>query len=296
VHHRRGELFRFRPRYNPDVNRYWMCDEGRQSYKNFQGEGRLLHAMVRQDDAWSREPSAAAARLVVERLRAVVAAYGPSAVRGLVSAEATCEEMYLFGRFLSVALQAQVGGYHWSPPDAYHDDFLIDADRNPNTAGLRALGIGTDGDQDLMKDLREGRVRGIILLRADLSAKHGEAVLNLLAERVDFVAVLDTRHRAIAETADVVLPIATFAETDGTFVNRAQRVQRLRAAFPAPGDAQPGWKLLGTMLAQATGSTAPAEAATVFEEISASVPAFEQCRYATIGDRGAAMDPTASGM
>ena len=25
IHHRRGEMYRFRPRHNPDVNQYWMC-------------------------------------------------------------------------------------------------------------------------------------------------------------------------------------------------------------------------------------------------------------------------------
>jgi predicted molibdopterin-dependent oxidoreductase YjgC len=195
--------------------------------------------------------------------------------------------MYLFDRLLREGLQSGAGGFQWSPSDAYHDDFLIDADRNPNSAGLHALGIGTGGDQDLMKDLREGRVRAIVLLRTNLSAKHGEAVLDLLADRVDFVAVLDTHHRAITETADAVLPIATFAETDGTFVNRGQRVQRIRAAFPAPGQAQPGWKLLSAMLAQATGCSAPTDAAQIFDDLAAAVPAFRQCRYASIGDRGA---------
>jgi NADH-quinone oxidoreductase subunit G len=283
IHHRRGELFRFRPRFNAEVNRYWMCDEGRLSYKNFQGEGRLLHAMARQEDVWARASVETVAHTIVDRLRAIVTAFGPSAVRGIVSAEATCEEMHLFRRLMREGLQADAGGFQWSPPDAYHDDFLIDADRNPNTAGLRTLGIGTEGDRDLMKDLKEGRVRGLLLLRADLSAKHGEAMLNLLSDRVDFVAVLDTHHRAIAETADVVLPIATFAETDGTFVNRQQRVQRVRAAFAPPGDAQPAWKVLSGMLAQITNEAVPGNAAAVFDQLAPAVPAFQATRYATLG-------------
>lgn len=287
VHHRRGELFRFRPRFNPDVNKYWMCDEGRLSYKNFQGEGRLLHAMVREGDAWSRQPADAVAHTVLERLRGIVAGFGPAAVRGLVSASATCEEMHLFRRLMRDGLQSDARGFHWTPPDAYADDFLIDADRNPNTAGLRALGIGTDGDQDLLKDLKEGRVRGLVLLRSDLVSKHGDAVLDLLADRVDFVAILDTHHRAITETADAVVPIATFAETDGSFVNRAQRVQRIRAAFAPPAGAVPGWQILSTLVAEATKTGVSTEASAVFDELAAANPAFAQLSYTGIGDRGA---------
>ena len=39
--------------------------------------------------------------------------------------------------------------------------------------------------------------------------------------------------------ADVVLPAASFAETDGTFTNSERRVQRVRPALPPPGEAKP---------------------------------------------------------
>ena len=37
VYERRGEILRYRPRYNPDVNKLWMCDAGRLSYATLQG-------------------------------------------------------------------------------------------------------------------------------------------------------------------------------------------------------------------------------------------------------------------
>ena len=37
--HRDGKIFRIRPRHNPEVNGYWMCDEVRLNYK-FVNEGR----------------------------------------------------------------------------------------------------------------------------------------------------------------------------------------------------------------------------------------------------------------
>ncbi len=50
--------------------------------------------------------------------------------------------------------------------------------------------------------------------------------------------------RSGQEAANVVLPIATFAETDGTYVNCTGRVQNASAAVAAPGEARPGWKIL----------------------------------------------------
>jgi NADH-quinone oxidoreductase subunit G len=46
------------------------------------------------------------------------------------------------------------------------------------------------------------------------------------------------------DCAHVVLPIAAFAETAGTFVNCEGRAQTFNGAVPAPGEARPGWKVL----------------------------------------------------
>jgi NADH-quinone oxidoreductase subunit G len=49
---------------------------------------------------------------------------------------------------------------------------------------------------------------------------------------------------ALREHADVMLPIALFAETDGTFVNAEGLWQSATAAVSAPGEARPAWKIL----------------------------------------------------
>jgi NADH-quinone oxidoreductase subunit G len=54
-----------------------------------------------------------------------------------------------------------------------------------------------------------------------------------------------------SEAGDVLLPMAPFTETPGTFVNAEGRVQSFHAAVRPLGEARPGWKVLrvlGTML------------------------------------------------
>jgi NADH-quinone oxidoreductase subunit G len=46
------------------------------------------------------------------------------------------------------------------------------------------------------------------------------------------------------QAAHAVLPIATFAETSGTFVNCEGRAQSFNGVVPPPGEARPGWKVL----------------------------------------------------
>ncbi|MBM3502037.1 MAG: formate dehydrogenase subunit alpha, partial [Armatimonadetes bacterium] len=59
--------------------------------------------------------------------------------------------------------------------------------------------------------------------------------------KLDFLVVQDIFPTETADFADVVLPAACFAEKDGTFTNTERRVQLLRKAVEAPGEAREDW-------------------------------------------------------
>jgi len=59
-----------------------------------------------------------------------------------------------------------------------------------------------------------------------------------------FVIVLDAYSGAHLETADIVLPQATFAESGGTFVNAEGRVQSFGPLFAPQGGSKPGWMII----------------------------------------------------
>jgi formate dehydrogenase alpha subunit len=61
---------------------------------------------------------------------------------------------------------------------------------------------------------------------------------------LDFLVVQDIFLSETAKLADVVLPAASFAADDGTFTNTERRIQRVRKAVKAPGDAIPDWKIV----------------------------------------------------
>ena len=63
-------------------------------------------------------------------------------------------------------------------------------------------------------------------------------------QAADMVVVLSAyRHQASAY-ADVMLPIAPFTETSGTFVNTEGRAQSFKGAVRPLGEARPAWKVL----------------------------------------------------
>jgi formate dehydrogenase major subunit len=90
-----------------------------------------------------------------------------------------------------------------------------------------------------MDQMLRGRVRGVYIVGentivSDPNTNHAQAAL----EATDFIVVQDLFMTDTAKLADVVLPAASFAESDGTFANSERRVQRVRAAIKPVGEAR----------------------------------------------------------
>jgi len=84
--------------------------------------------------------------------------------------------------------------------------------------------------------------------------------------------------RANMDLADVLLPIAAFTETPGTFVNAEGRVQGFHAVVKPPGQSRPAWKVLrvlGQML-ELPGFEAESAADVLAQAIG---PAVEGARF-----------------
>jgi formate dehydrogenase alpha subunit len=89
----------------------------------------------------------------------------------------------------------------------------------------------------LTGDTRAMYVVGENPLLSEPDLHHAEKAFGQL----DVLVVQDLFMHETAERAHVFLPAAAFAEKEGTFTNSERRVQRVRAALPPPGEAQPDW-------------------------------------------------------
>ena len=63
-------------------------------------------------------------------------------------------------------------------------------------------------------------------------------------EGAQFSVALTAYHSAAAQWADIMLPIAPFTETSGTFVNAEGTAQSFKGTVAARGQSRPGWKVL----------------------------------------------------
>lgn len=65
------------------------------------------------------------------------------------------------------------------------------------------------------------------------------------ARAADFCVALSCyESSSLRDYADVILPLANFAETSGTYVNAEGLWQRFKGAVAPQGEARPGWKIL----------------------------------------------------
>ena len=86
---------------------------------------------------------------------------------------------------------------------------------------------------------------------ADVAKAKPKVVISLGADEMDFEPFADSLKVYIghhgdkgAHAADIILPAASFAEKDGTYVNTEGRVQFAEKAVFAPGDAREDWTIL----------------------------------------------------
>jgi NADH-quinone oxidoreductase subunit G len=245
IHHKNERAWRLVPRHNPDVNQYWMCDEGRFTYHDLR-EHRLAVATVGGLPAgWER-----ALKRAAERLSPVLKQVSSLGV--VLSAIHTNEDNFALA---SLAKAWGVGrvfmGARTSVPDRA-DDKLRDADVNANTAGViaiaKALGLVLGSGADLEEAINASSVHGLVVLGDALPVSDKTMVQLAELELISIAA----HELGVVKHAKVAFPVSAWAEVAGTVTNRQGRVQRLHAAFEAPGQAIPAWEVV-VRLAAATG-------------------------------------------
>jgi len=103
---------------------------------------------------------------------------------------------------------------------------------------------------------------------------------------LEFMVAQDIFLTATAELADVVLPAAGWGESEGTFTSSERRVQRVRAAVEAPGEAKGDIEILSA-LARAMGHDWPTPTAEeAWDEMRPLSPLHGGMSYQRLEEKG----------
>ena len=246
-----ARLARMTPRFNPEVNGYWMCDIGRFDYHWIEGDGRLDQPLVGGvPTSWSQ----ALARLS----ESVGGAGGPSALRFLISAHASLEELSVLGRLGGAFnLPGESVAISWRTSvksQPANTKFTVPRVDAPNVRGARDLGFPVNttssGDPDLTAfraEVEAGRVPALYVFDPGPDGSIGDVSWVIAAKKsggLPLLIVQGVLLTELAKAADVVLPGASWIEKDATYVNQDGRLQASARAMSSPGEAQEDWKIL----------------------------------------------------
>ena len=134
--------------------------------------------------------------------------------------------------------------------------------------------------------LIDGRMKGLVVFGANPLMSYPDVDrVRKAYEAAEFVLSIDIFPTPSTDMSDVVLPGASFAETDGTFTSSERRVQRLHKAIEPLGG-KTNWQIIQE-LAQRLGSSMHYEAAeAIFKEIAELTPYYQGMSYPRIEARG----------
>jgi len=307
---RNNEILRQTPRFNAEVNDYWMCDAGRlKTFPLVNAETRVKSPIVRKENGVVETGWDEATAQVVSGFKL----FKKSEIAVLGSTYLTNEDSYVLMKFARDLLGAKQVAFmpHTVPHD--QDDLLIRADKTPNTRGAEALGLQSGPVvEGLHRGIREGHIKALLV--CDDNPAADPAVAQLLS-RLEFLVVTSANENETTKLADVVLPSSTFAEKNGTFTNFQGRVQRIRPSVAtieqdraldgfalsrldrfgsqfdrwakgARRDARATWRILTGIAALMGVKFRYTTAEEVFNEMSTSTEGFRGMSYRTLGNKG----------
>ena len=190
-------IYRFRPRRNDDVNGFFMCDEGRLSYKELQ-ENRQEKIVLNSEEIGEEE--------AFQRMETLLAEHKDN-IAIVIDANLFTEEIEAILALASV-LNAQV----YSPKDVYidesfKDDMLKSANKAANFKTIENLNINTSNPNE-------------VELLINFNHPHNFSA----PSQINFA----THQR---NNAGLTFPIASFAESSGTLTNEDAISQKCEKAI-----------------------------------------------------------------
>lgn len=253
-------VFRLKPRSNPQAQGDFMCDDGRFDWKYIHSDQRLKRPEMSQGDRRSAVDWDTALTATRNALKDA-ATKNPKAVAAVLSPWMTVEEAYLLAKHLkslSADVRLALGPVRIEGQDDHYPKdvrgnaqeqvkFTIRAEKCPNRRGVEAvlqhfqgsiIGIG-----DILGDAAEGRIDTLYFVGGDPRGGLDESHAAALA-KVKTLIVQDILPSPVSARGHILLASGSFAERDGTFINRAGLAQAIKRSIRSPEEARPDGRIL----------------------------------------------------
>ena len=219
-------LWRIQPRYNKDINQYWMCDKGRDTFEHVNKKNRVLKTYVYHSKNLERMSTAHA----LERIKDIL----KSDAQLVLTGQYTLEEYDAILEYGSKHLNLKEV-YHWKNNekefDSY-DGFLMRGDKNPNTNGLLQSAKQHKIKVKSLNDLNISPKTTLIVCAPENKKLYPclEDNIKKFLNAQTLVWIAPYTHPLFKEASNTVwaIPSKTYFEKTGTFINAKGVAQKIK--------------------------------------------------------------------
>jgi NADH-quinone oxidoreductase subunit G len=299
IEHKDGVVYRTTPRVQPAVNDYWLCDYGRFRAEQLNArdftkpEIRVAGGAERKRTNWGEALDAV--KVAIEKAKAEEKHKEKisSSVRVFGSAFLTTEEAWLLATLCTDTLK--VGAPEFAVDEGpkrrirnKKDGWLYGTEAAPNSRGCEAAGLTrarADGASPLSLFLSKKSSSSspsssasspsvLYVTDAHFSEKCDDPAFVAELRKASVLIVHARTRNALTDAADIVLPVASLAGTEGTFVNAKGRVQRVDLAILAPPIVRTSLEVFLHLGARFGAFDTQWTARDVFDRMKSSVPGY----------------------
>ncbi|MFQ6617630.1 MAG: 2Fe-2S iron-sulfur cluster-binding protein, partial [Fidelibacterota bacterium] len=203
VYTKNGRVYRIKPRFNPEVNNYWICDEGRLGYHAIDDVERLQSPLIKKGDKFESISWEGAYRIIVEKFSRLRKQHGRNVIGGIGSTCASNEENFIFRKLVAevIGTPDNIGLYpsiYPGDPVIFKSGFRIEPDKVPNRTGaLDMLGVSTDSIFDKIK---RRKLKALYFLHGCFNSSLPKENREIL-KKLDFLLVQDVYLSPVAQLA-----------------------------------------------------------------------------------------------
>lgn len=292
IDHADNKVYRLKPRYNPKVNDWWICDEGRFGFKYVHDRRRIATPILRRGAEATTPDWPDVADIVRFRFEEYVRDHGSGGVAVVLSPFLACEEAWLLIKFMrEIAPEASLvmgpvpmeGEDQSFPVGASKDEtkFTIIKEKCPNRRGIEMLIEAAGGVSMAYADFVERAGKGDFTagwIAGGYPRPWVEKKLAQAVEKFRLLVVQDMFPGDLTAAATVVLPACAWVEREGSFVNAAGLVQPFERALEPPDGAMRD----GQYLFELAGYSGLYSGERVRELMAETLPAFAEVYEAPV--------------
>jgi NADH-quinone oxidoreductase subunit G len=275
IEENQDSVYRLKPRENPHINQWWMCDEGRYNYGYIHSPERQLEPRRREGNGYVNIEWSDVPRELEAKLRKATGDEGRLAV--VVSPFLTVEEAYLLcklARQIDPNAVAAMGPVPVVGEDErFKNGFVIHAEKCPNRKGvaavLRHFGGAVKSWDEFLAELDGGAFAAVWVTAGYHLPWIDEATAARFGD-VKLLVVQDLFDSPLWRRASYQLPGGGYAERSGSYVNYKDQLQFFKWAVRPPA----GAKVEGHLYWQMLGMPGLYNARRVLNEVAGEITYF----------------------